>query len=123
MPGSPDPKTQLPLTPAVFHILLTLVDGDRHGYAIMQQVLERSDGQVRLGPGTLYGAIKRLLAGGLIEEKGEGADPGLGDERRRYYKISAFGVRVTQAETQRMAALVHLARTHEVLRLPGLETA
>ncbi len=112
---NPDPQTLLPLTPAVFHILLSLVTDERHGYAIMQEVSERSQGKVKLGPGTLYGAIKRLLANGLIEEIDERPDPDLTDERRRYYRITGFGIRVTQAETTRMADLVQLARTN-----PGL---
>lgn len=105
-----DPKTLLPLTPAVFHILLILADGERHGYGIMQEVKTRSEGQIRLGPGTLYGAFKRLLAGGLIEEAGERSDPELGDERRRYYRLTGFGLRVARSEAQRLAQLVKLAK-------------
>src|SRR6266498_5686200 len=79
------PEAYLPLPPATFHILLALADGELHGYAIMKGVAARSEGTVRLGPGTLYGALKRLLETGLVEECGERADPERGDERRRHY--------------------------------------
>jgi len=117
-----DPKKLLPLTPAVFHILLALVDGERHGYGIMQEVKTRTEGEVRLGPGTLYGAFKRLLANGLIEEMDERPDPELGDERRRYYRLTGFGLRVARAEAQRLAQLVHLAQTKPELLGPELAT-
>ena len=108
--GERDPNTWLPLTPAVFHILLVLADGERHGYGIMQEVKVQTEGRVRLGAGTLYGAIKRLMAGGLIAEAGEGTDPDLSDERRRYYRLTDFGLRVAQAEAQRLEHLVRLAQ-------------
>src|SRR5580765_825672 len=79
--GKP-PEAYLPLPPATFHILLALADGEQHGYAIMKGVAARSDGTVRLGPGTLYGTLKRLLEAGLVEESSERADPERGDERR-----------------------------------------
>jgi DNA-binding PadR family transcriptional regulator len=110
----------LPLTPATFHILLTLVDGERHGYAIMQEVMERTEGSVRLGPGTLYSSLKRLLEAGLIAESGEKADPGLGDERRRYYRLTRHGLAVARAEAQRLDAVVRAARQKKLL---GLEPA
>jgi len=100
------PEDLLPLSPAIFHILLALADGDRHGYGIMQEVKSRTEGRVRLGPGTLYGAIKRLLEKGLIEETEERADPELDDERRRYYRLTEFGQKVLRAEAERMARLV-----------------
>jgi DNA-binding PadR family transcriptional regulator len=100
----------LPLSPAVFHILLALSDGERHGYAIMQEVTRMTEGQLRMGPGTLYGTIKRMLAAGLIEEAGERADQALDDERRRYYRQTPFGRRVAGAEARRIAALVRTAR-------------
>src|SRR5262252_5922016 len=78
----------LPLTPAVFHILVTLADGEAHGYAVMQEVTRRSGGGVRLGPGTLYGAISRLLEDGIIEESEERPDPERDDTRRRYYRLT-----------------------------------
>jgi DNA-binding PadR family transcriptional regulator len=109
-----DPESLLPLTPAVFHILLALSPGERHGYAIMQEVLQSSDGKVRLGPGTLYGAIKRLLADGLIEECND-RPVAPGDERRRYYRLTDFGRRVARAEAERLAGLVGMARARQLL--------
>lgn len=112
---APTPESQLPLAPATFQILLTLVDGDRHGYAIMKEVTERTEGTVRLGPGTLYGALKRLLESGLVEEGGERADPELGDERRRYYRLTSFGLRVARAEARRLEAMVRAARSKKLI--------
>jgi DNA-binding PadR family transcriptional regulator len=114
-----DPEAMLPLTPAVFHILLALVDGERHGYGIMQEIMGRTDGKVRMGPGTLYGSIKRMLAEGLIQESGMRPDPSLDDERRRYYRLTDFGLRVTQAEAQRLDQLVSVARSKRLLLGPG----
>ncbi len=105
----------LPLTPAVLHILLALADGERHGYGIMQEVSRRAGSQVKMGPGTLYGSIKRMLADGLIEEAGERPDPALDDERRRYYRLTAFGLRVMQAEVLRLQQIVSLARAKQVI--------
>ena len=104
-----DLESLLPLSPAVFHILLALADGERHGYGIMQEVKQRTEGRVHLRPGTLYGAIKRLLEKGLIEEADERPDPDLEDERRRYYRLTGFGLRVLQAEAARLARLVRQA--------------
>lgn len=109
------PKRLLPLTPAVFHILLALSGGERHGYAIMQEVSELTDGAMRLGPGTLYRSIKRLLADGLIEESDERPDPELDDERRRYYRLSDIGLRVTRAEARRLAQIVQVAQKRRLL--------
>src|SRR5262245_9516699 len=106
----------LPLTPAVFHILITLADGEAHGYAIMQEVARRSGGAVKLGPGTLYGAISRLLEDGIIEESEERPDPEMDDTRRRYYRLTKFGGRVLAAETDRLAELVRAARSTKVVR-------
>jgi DNA-binding PadR family transcriptional regulator len=106
----------LPLTPAVFHILITLADGEAHGYAIMQEVARRSGGAVKLGPGTLYGAISRLLEDGIIEESEERPDPKMDDTRRRYYRLTKFGARVLAAETDRLADLVRAARSTKVVR-------
>jgi DNA-binding PadR family transcriptional regulator len=106
----------LPLTPAVFHILIALADGETHGYAIMQEVARRSGGSVRLGPGTLYGAIGRLLEDGLIEESEERPDPEMDDTRRRYYRLTNFGGRVLAAETERLAGLVRAARSTRMIR-------
>lgn len=94
----------LPLSPQVLHILLALADGELHGYGIMQEVEERTNGTVKLGPGTLYGAIRRLREDALIEER-----PG-GDERRRNYRLTAFGRRVARAEVERLEALYAAAR-------------
>lgn len=103
------PQDLLPLTPAVFHILLALADGERHGYGIMQEVAHLSQGQVQMGPGTLYGTIKRMLEAQLIEESSERPDPALDDERRRYYRLTDFGARVAQAEIQRLKGLLAAA--------------
>src|SRR5436309_852165 len=107
-----DRSTQelLPLTPPVFHILLALADEERHGYGIMQDVAQQTDGSLQLGPGTLYGCLKRMLAAGLVEESDERPDPALDDERRRYYRMTAAGRRVVRAEAQRLAGAVMAAR-------------
>jgi DNA-binding PadR family transcriptional regulator len=104
------PEELLPLSPAGFHILLALADRERHGYAIMSEVGATTDGRIKLGPGTLYGTIKRLLATRLVEESDERPDPELDDERRRYYRLTPFGRRVLQAEVHRFAQLVRAAR-------------
>ena len=110
-----DPETLVPLRPSVFHILLSLSDGDLHGYGIMQEVAEHTDGQIRLGPGTLYGAIKRLLGDGLIVEADERPDPELDDERRRYYRLTDFGQRVLKAEVQRISKMVSVAQRKRLI--------
>jgi DNA-binding PadR family transcriptional regulator len=110
-----DPAQLLPLPPTELHILLALLDAERHGYAIKQQVAERTDGEVQLGPGTLYGAIKRMLAGGTIEESARRPAPAADDERRRYYRITPFGREVAAAEARRMEQLVALARRKRLL--------
>jgi len=107
----PSPGDLLPLAPAVFHILLSLADGERHGYALKREIAVRTDGRTRLGPGVLYGSIAKMLEHGLIEESEDRPDPHLDDERRRYYRITAFGRKVAQAEAARMRALVDLATT------------
>ena len=99
----------LPL--AAFHILLAVADRDRHGYAIMQDVHARTDGRLRLGPGTLYGSIKRLLEDGLIQEVDERPDPGNDDVRRRYYRITRLGRRIAAEEMARLDALLRHARS------------
>jgi DNA-binding PadR family transcriptional regulator len=104
--GASNPEDFLPLTAAMFHILLALADKERHGYEIMQEVQERTEGAVRLGPGTLYGSIKRMLSDGLVEESDERPDEELDDERRRYYRLTDFGYRVAKAESERLATLV-----------------
>jgi DNA-binding PadR family transcriptional regulator len=117
--GVREPRDLLPLTPAVLHILLAVADEERHGYGIMREVEERTGGQTRLGPGTLYGSIKRMLADGLIEESDERPDPAMDDQRRRYYRITDFGRRVAGAEAERLSGLVETARKKELLWLPG----
>jgi DNA-binding PadR family transcriptional regulator len=101
-----DPKDLLPLPSSSFHVLLVLSDEERHGYAIMREVEQISEGAVRMGPGTLYGTIKRLLETGMIEESGERPDPELDDERRRYYRITGLGARVVTAEVRRLATMI-----------------
>jgi DNA-binding PadR family transcriptional regulator len=113
--GVRDPGDLIPLTPAVLHILLALADEERHGYGIMKEVEGRTGGEVCLGPGTLYGAIKRMLADGLIEASGERPDPRLDDQRRRYYRITDFGRRVAGAEAERLQGLVSTAHARKLL--------
>ena len=110
-----DPETLLPLRPSVFHILLALSDGDLHGYGIMQEVAEHTSGQIKLGPGTLYGAIKRLLSERLIVEADERPDPELDDERRRYYRLTDFGQKVLRAEVQRISKMVSVAQAKRLI--------
>jgi DNA-binding PadR family transcriptional regulator len=115
---APGPETLLPLPTSEFQILLALADRERHGYAIMQGIERRSAGTVRLGPGTLYGSIKRMLTAGLIEESGERPAATRDDERRRYYRITALGKRVATAEARRMERLVTAARAKRLLGRP-----
>ena len=104
------PQEMLPLTQPVFHILLALADEERHGYGIMQDVATQTENTLLLGPGTLYGCLKRMLAAGLVEESDERPDPALDDERRRYYRMTPLGRRVVRAEAQRLAGAVTAAR-------------
>src|SRR5215469_15106454 len=97
-----NPEALLPLTPAVFNILLALADGERHGYSIMQEIASQTQGKLRIGPTTLYRSIKRLLEDGLIVESDERPDPALDDERRRYYCLTNLGQRVAAAEMSRL---------------------
>lgn len=115
----PDPENFLPLTPAVFHILLALSDSEKHGYAIMRVVEETTQGRMILGPGTLYGAIKRLLQGGLIVESDIRPDPVIDDSRRRYYQLTDLGQAVLTAESERLAELVEHARRKDLLGAGG----
>ena len=110
-----DPQNFLPLTPADFNILLALADGEKHGYSIMKEIATQTSGRLHLGPGTLYGAIKRLLEGDLIEESAERPDPAHDDERRRYYRLTDFGQQVAAAEASRLEELVRLARDRRLL--------
>ena len=113
------PEDFLPLTPAVFHILLALADGEKHGYAIMQEVTTITNSEMKMGPGTLYGSIKRMLETGLIAESDERPDPALDDERRRYYRLTSLGERVARAESRRLASLLHAARLKSLIEGGG----
>ena len=106
----------LPLTPPVFHVLIALADGQKHGYAILKEVEERTGGKVQLSTGTLYAIIKRLLNDGLIEEIDERPDGD--DERRRYYSLTDFGKQVAMAEARRMEDMLAGARTKKLVRKP-----
>ncbi len=105
-----DVRALLPLPTAAFHILLALAEGDRHGYAIILDVESRTGGALRLSAGTLYRSIQRMLEQGLIVESGERPAPEDDDERRRYYRITPFGLAVARAEAGRLTQLVRLAR-------------
>jgi DNA-binding PadR family transcriptional regulator len=107
-PSNPDHL--LPLPVAMFHILVAVADQDRHGYAIMQDVAARTNGALKLSPGTLYGSIRRMLDEGLIVELSDRERPDEDDERRRYYRITALGRSVAQAEATRLATLLRQAR-------------
>ena len=107
--GSTPGDQLIPLSPAVFHILLSLGEGERHGYAVKREISLRTGGKLKLGPGVLYGSINKMLELGLIEESDDRPDPHLDDERRRYYRITAYGRKVAQAEAARMRDLVELA--------------
>ena len=117
-PVSPQAAAQLPLTPVVLHILLALAGGDRHGYAVAQEVEQLTDGAIRLGPGTLYGSLRRMLDAGLIEESPARAGAGASDERRRYYRLRALGRRVLQLELERLARVVADGRAKRLLGGP-----
>jgi DNA-binding PadR family transcriptional regulator len=106
----PSPDSFLPLSPPVFHILLALGDGEKHGYAIMQDIPARTDGAIRLLAGTLYSTIKRMLASDLIEECDAPSGEPSEDERRRYYRLTPLGRKVASAEAARMATLVRIAQ-------------
>jgi DNA-binding PadR family transcriptional regulator len=107
----------LPLNHAEFHVMLALADEERHGYAIMQHVKELTEGAFRLGPGTLYTSIKRLVAGGMIEESEQRPDPEMDDQRRRYYRLTKLGRRILAAEIQRLERILRHARSKRVPRL------
>jgi len=110
-----DPESFLPLLRDTFHILVSLADRDRHGYAVMQDVLERTDGALRLSPSSLYASIRRLLEQGLIEELAERPDPANDDERRRYYGLTRIGRAVAAAEARRLERLLRDARATGLL--------
>ena len=108
------PEDALPLTPALFHVLLALSDGEKHGYAILKEIEHRTEGRVQLSTGTLYGIVKRLLADGLIRESALGST-----QRRRAYKLTAFGRRVALAEAERLRDLVLTAQMKKLLTVPA----
>ena len=112
----------LPLPPAVLHILIALGEAEKHGYAVMQEVIERTDGKVRMSPGTLYGSIRKMLDDGLIEElfrRGDARRAGTDDARRRYYRVTKFGRAVAAAEAERLTALLHHARLNGLVPRKG----
>jgi len=103
-----------PLTPAVFHILLALSSGERHGYGIMKQVEIDSEGKVTMGPGTLYGSLKRMLEAGLVRESDKRVDPEMDDERRIYYQITGMGTEALAAELERYQHIVTIAQQRKL---------
>ena len=108
-------ESYLPLTPALFHVLLALADGEKHGYVISKEIARRTNNEVKLSTGTLYGVIKRLLDDSLIEESEERPDFSLDDQRRRYYRLTKLGKAVAEAEAERMERVLALARSKHVL--------
>lgn len=108
-PSPDDPESFLPLPASALHIAVALAGGEKHGYAIMRDVEDLSGGTVAMGPGTLYGSIKRMIDQGLLEEADERPDPALDDERRRYYRLTALGERVGAAEQARLRRLLSAA--------------
>ena len=108
-------KKAITLTPTIFHILVVLSGGERHGYAILREVKEIAEGKSSLGPTTLYRSIRTMLDGKLIEESDERPDPASNDERRRYYRITDLGVKVLSDEVERLESLVKIARRKNVL--------
>jgi DNA-binding PadR family transcriptional regulator len=108
-------ESYLPLTPALFHVLLALADGEKHGYVISKEIARRTNNEVKLSTGTLYGIIKRLLDDAMIEESEERPDFSLDDQRRRYYRLTKLGKAVAEAEAERMERVLALARSKHVL--------
>lgn len=119
-PRSGDPQNFVPLAAAPLHIVLALNRGERHGYALMSDVEELSGGVMKMGPGSLYGTLKKLVGQGLIEETEGRADPELDDQRRRYYRLTALGQAVCNAERERLAILVERSRSASPGMLGGL---
>ena len=111
-----DPDALLPLKPVVFQVLLSLVDGERHGYAIVQDIAERSSARLQIEPGNLYRTLRYMLDEGLIEESDRRPAAGLDDERRRYYRVTRFGQRVASAEAARLVELGADARARNLLK-------
>lgn len=115
-----DPQPHLPLTSPMFHVLLALADGEKHGYAILKEVERRTNGKVQLSAGTLYGIIKRLDESGMILELTERPGAAFDDERRRYYRLTEFGRRVALAEAARMEEMLEMARAKHLFRKPKM---
>ncbi|HUJ29869.1 MAG TPA: PadR family transcriptional regulator [Candidatus Acidoferrum sp.] len=113
-------ESYLPLTPAMFHVLLALADGEKHGYAILKEVAHRTEGKVQLSAGTLYGNLARLEGSGMILESDRRPEFGLDDERRRYYRLTDFGREVAIAEARRMEETLAQAHAKRLFRKPGL---
>src|SRR5512140_3437766 len=109
------PDACLPLTPAMFEVLIALADGEKHGYAVLKEVARRTDGRVTLSPGTLYAILRRFVADGIVAESDERPDAALDDERRRYYAITDFGRAVAQAEARRMETVLGMARAKSLI--------
>lgn len=105
-----------PLTPAVLHILLALADGERHGYAIMQEVDAQTSGNVKMGPGTLYGSLRRMTESGLVAESEERPDPDRADVRRRYYRLTELGEKTLADEVRRLRSVVDLPASVRILQ-------
>ena len=114
-PKRRDSESLLPLTPAMFHVLIALADAERHGYAIIKEIARRTDGDLRLSAGTLYALVRRFVAEGVIEESDERPDPSLDDERRRYYRLTPFGRDLARAEARRLETLIVMARSKHLL--------
>lgn len=115
-----EPESFLPLTPPMFHILLALADGEKHGYAVLKEVARRTGDKVRLSAGTLYGNLSRLEGAGMIVESNQRPAAVLDDERRRYYRLTELGRSVAVAETRRMQEAVEQALAKKLFRKPGL---
>jgi DNA-binding PadR family transcriptional regulator len=115
MPNRPEPLSFLPLRPVEFQVLLSLAQGERHGYGIMQEALSLSEGETVLEPGTLYRALRRMLAAGLVVESARRPDAERPTERRRYYRLTDLGRRVAGAEAARLQRLVGVARAARLL--------
>jgi len=114
-PKRRDAESLLPLTPAMFHVLIALADGERHGYAIIKEIARRTGGEIRLSAGTLYALIRRFVEEGVIEESDERPDPALDDERRRYYRLTPCGRDLAKAEARRLEGLIVMARAKHLL--------
>jgi DNA-binding PadR family transcriptional regulator len=109
------PDSLLPLTPGMFQVLIALADGEKHGYAIIKEVARRTEGSVKLSAATLYTIIRRFVQEGVVAESNERPDPALDDERRRYYRLTAFGRRVARAEAGRMETALGMARAKKLI--------